>query len=127
VPPRETAQVFVPLTPTPFPTPLPSPTPKPTQEGGVTAAATTWDDGIGDIFNTKCGGCHNSAAKLGGLDLTSYGSAMTGGQDGAVIISGDAENSKLVQIQQAGGHPGELSPEELQQVIDWINNGAAQN
>jgi transposase len=30
----------------------------------------------------------------------------------------------VVQMQQKGGHPGQLTPEELQQVIDWIKAGA---
>jgi hypothetical protein len=41
-----------------------------------------------------------------------------------VILPGDAENSPLVTIQQAGGHPGQLTPEEIAQVIEWINAGA---
>jgi hypothetical protein len=30
----------------------------------------------------------------------------------------------LVQIQQAGGHPGQLSQDELNAVIEWIQAGA---
>jgi hypothetical protein len=29
--------------------------------------------------------------------------------------------------QQEGGHYAQLSPEELQQLIDWINAGAPEN
>jgi hypothetical protein len=49
---------------------------------------------------------------------------MRGGNTGPVIVPGDAANSVLVQRQQAGGHPGQLSPEEIAQVIEWINAGA---
>jgi hypothetical protein len=58
------------------------------------------------------------------LNLSTHADAMKGGASGPVIVPGDAENSLLVQKQQAGGHPGQLTPEELAQVIEWINAGA---
>lgn len=121
VPPRETAEIFAPLTPTPFPTPLPTATPAPISENA------TWDTGIGELFNTKCAGCHNSATKIGELDLTSYQAAMTGGSTGPVIVPNDPQNSRIVTIQQAGGHPGQLSQAEIDQVIKWIEAGAPEN
>jgi hypothetical protein len=30
----------------------------------------------------------------------------------------------VVQIQQAGGHPGQLTADEIARLIDWINAGA---
>ena len=120
IPPREIATIYAPQTPTPFPTPLPTATPAPLPEGG----ANTWDAGIGNILNTKCGGCHNSATKLGGLDLTSFAGAISGGKDGPIIVEGDPTNSKLVQVQQAGGHPGQLTTEEIALIIKWIEAGA---
>jgi hypothetical protein len=64
---------------------------------------------------------------MGGLNLLAFADAMAGGQDGPVIVPGDPENSVLVQIQQAGGHPGQFSDSELQSVIDWISAGAPEN
>jgi hypothetical protein len=122
IPVRETAAVFVPTTATPFPTPLPTATLMPTPEGGL--VLTSWEVGIGELFNTKCGGCHNSATKIGGLDLTSYAGALTGGNSGPGVIPSDSENSSVVKVQQAGGHPGQLSPAELEAIIQWIQNGA---
>lgn len=119
VPPRETVEVFVPLTPTPLPTPLPTSTPAPIE-------SVAWNAGISDLFASKCGTCHGSGA-LGGLDLTSYESAMAGGDSGPAIVPGDPENSQLVIIQAAGGHAGQFSEEELQLVIDWITAGAPEN
>ena len=48
---------------------------------------------------------------------------MKGGNSGPVIVPGDAANSLLVQKQQAGGHPGQLTPDEISQVVEWINAG----
>jgi hypothetical protein len=44
-----------------------------------------------------------------------------------VIIPGDSANSLIVTIQEAGGHPGQLTPEELAQLIGWIDAGAPEN
>jgi hypothetical protein len=120
-----TAEVFVPWTPTPAPTMTPTP------EGGATAApvpsgALTWDDTIGPMLQAKCSACHGAGA-LGGLNLSTYEDAMRGGESGPAIVPGDSANSLLVQVQQSGDHPGLLAPEELAQVIEWIDAGAPEN
>jgi hypothetical protein len=50
---------------------------------------------------------------------------LKGSVNGPVIIPGDASGSSLVQ-KQSGSTPhfGQLTPEELAVVIDWINAGA---
>jgi hypothetical protein len=52
---------------------------------------------------------------------------MEGGNAGPAFVPGDPDNSPLVIVQQQGGHPGQLSSEEIQQLIDWINAGALEN
>ncbi len=133
-----TVVVFVPWTATPAPTqtptlpptetPLPTSTPDATQlaEGSTTPAAAstlTWDNSVGALFQAKCMACHGVSA-LGGLNLSTYSDAMKGGASGPVIIPGDSANSLLVTKQQAGNHPGQLTPEEIAQVIEWIDAGA---
>jgi len=143
-----TIQVYVPqtatpaptLTPTPPPTNTPLPTatlPQPTgetntpstaQAGETTTPAApssslTWDNAIGAMLGAKCTTCHGPAA-MAGLNLSTYADAMKGGQDGAVIVPGDAANSLIVQKQQAGGHPGQLTPDEIAKLIEWIDAGA---
>ncbi|HLO30353.1 MAG TPA: cytochrome b/b6 domain-containing protein [Anaerolineales bacterium] len=129
-----TVVVFVPQTPTPAPTLTPTlpatETALPTQTAvGATpstpavASALTWDNSIGALFQTKCIACHGAAA-TGGLNLSTYADAMKGGNSGQVIIPGDSAHSLLVMKQQAGNHPGQLTPEEIAQVIAWIDAGA---
>lgn len=144
-----TLEVYVPQTSTPAPTQTPTlpptETPLPTQTlaqpTGETATASTqatgdattppaappssltWDNSIGAMLQAKCTMCHGAGA-LGGLNLSTYADAMNGGVSGPVIVPGDAENSTLVTKQQAGGHPGQLAPEEIDQLIEWINAGA---
>jgi cytochrome b subunit of formate dehydrogenase len=131
-----TVVVFVPWTPTPAPTITPTVPATETapatatsadaqQTPGTTAVASdlTWDGAIGPLLQEKCMPCHGAAASAG-LNLSTYADAMKGGASGPVIVPGDGENSLLVTKQQAGGHPGQLTPEEIAQVIEWINAGA---
>lgn len=133
-----TVEVFVPQTPTPAPTQtptvpptetaLPTSTPseaQPTADStpATPASALTWDNAIGALLQAKCGTCHGSAATAG-LNLSTYADAMKGGNSGPVIIPHDAANSLIVQKQQAGGHPGQLTPEEIEQLVEWISAGA---
>ncbi len=132
-----TVEVFVPQTPTPAPTLTPTLpptlTPVPTQTiAGTTpstpstavASTLTWDNTIGAILQTKCTMCHGGAAPILGLNLTTYADAMKGSTNGPVIKSGDGANSLIVQKQQADDHRGKLTPEEIAQLIEWINAGA---
>ena len=142
-----TIEVFVPFTQTPAPTQTPTalptdtPTPLPTATATVPTTPTettpgtesvstapvsaiTWTGAVGPMLQEKCSACHGSS---GGLDLSTYASAMEGGDSGPGFVPGDAAASNIVIKQQEGGHFGQLSPEELQQVIDWINAGAPEN
>ncbi|MFQ6608296.1 MAG: T9SS type A sorting domain-containing protein [Fidelibacterota bacterium] len=89
---------------------------------------------IQPIFNNNCIVCHGIS---GGLSLASYEDLMTGGSHGEVIIAFDAENSILAQKIQSDPPFGsrmpqnnptyfDEHPEELQLIIDWINEGAAE-
>jgi len=125
IPPQApTVVVYVPQTPTPLPptpTPAPSPTAAPTTTGG--SAVATWAT-VAPIFSAKCAMCHSSALATNGLNLSTYADAMTGAADGPVILPNDSANSKLLQVQLQGGHPGQLSVEELAIVSAWIDAGA---
>ncbi len=98
-------------------TPEPSPTP------AIQSVDLTWESVVGPMLQQKCIGCHmpNGAA---GLDLSTYAGIMNGGKKGPVITINDSANSRLVIIQSAGGHPGQLSAEELGRIKTWIDSGA---
>ena len=131
---------FVPQTFTPAPTQTPTlpttETPLPTQTSAQPTADTTttpsiassltWDNSIGAMLQAKCGTCHGAGA-FGGLNLSTYQDAVSGGASGPAILPGDAENSLLVTRQQAGGHPGQLTPEEIAELIEWIDAGAPES
>jgi formate dehydrogenase gamma subunit len=122
VPPPEEIAVFAPLTPTPFPTPMPTSTPVPTATPGPTQepgapAVVVWAD-VAAILEQKCVACHNASSALGNVDLSQYQTAL------AVVEPGAPDDSLMVQLQEQGGHPGQLSEAELEVVRQWIEDGA---
>jgi len=119
VPKAETAEVFVPLTPTPRPTPLPTETPE-LKEG---VAEESWEGKYSALFRNRCGSCHGITS-VGGLSLDTYQQALAGGDNGPAVVPGDPDASVLVLVQATGGHPGQLTIDELNQVIEWISSGA---
>ncbi len=107
---RQTILSSLPPTPTPSPLDL---------SGALTYAAT-----IGPLFQSRCGTCHGENGILG-LNLTTYQTAIQGGTNGSVIIAGDAQVSPLIQKQSGTlPHFGQLTPGELNLVIQWIDAGA---
>jgi cytochrome b subunit of formate dehydrogenase len=117
VPQGETAKIYVPFTPTPSPVPTITPTPAPV------SASITWDTGLSQLFADRCGACHG-AGKAGGLSVQSYAEVLQGGSKGPGVVIGNPEASVVVQIQNAGGHPGQFSADELAQIVAWIKVGA---
>jgi cytochrome b subunit of formate dehydrogenase len=109
--------IYVPQTPTPIPTSNASPVP---------LGSLTWDASIGAIFQARCSLCHGINLSTNGLSFASYADAMRGATDGPVIVPGDAANSKLVAVQSEGGHPGQLNPDELNAIKNWIIAGASE-
>jgi cytochrome b subunit of formate dehydrogenase len=107
--------IYVPQTPTPIPTATPV---------AVSSADLTWDASIGPMLQAKCSLCHGTALATNGLSFATYADAMNGAKDGAVIIPGDMDGSKLIVIQSANNHPGQLTSDELTIVRDWIAAGA---
>jgi cytochrome b subunit of formate dehydrogenase len=123
-----TIPIYVPQTPTPLAPTATQPataTLGPTAAAGGTSAAVTWAE-VSPILAARCGACHSATVATMGLNLGTYADAMKGAQDGPVIVPGDAANSKLIAIQSQGGHPGQLTAEELALVKAWIGAGAVE-
>lgn len=125
VPPQlSNVTVYVPQTPTPLP---PTPTAAPTVAVAAPAAGqgttSTWEQ-VGPLLAAKCGMCHGTALATNGLNLSTYADTMKGATDGPVIVPNDSAASKLFQIQSLGGHPGQLTADELALIQAWIDAGA---
>lgn len=99
------------------------PTPEPSGELPPIPANPTFDNFIGALFAYRCTECHGETPSAE-LSFLTYASALKGSENGAVILPGDAENSKLVILQSNGKHFGLFSAEELNAIIAWITAGA---
>ena len=87
----------------------------------------TYVDTIAPMLAAQCGSCHG-AGGLKGLNLTDYGSTMTGGESGPAVVAGDPDGSLLVQVQSSDApHFSQLSTTDLDLVRDWIAAGAPEN
>ena len=93
----------------------------------------TFDDNVQPLFRQRCGTCHNPDKKSGGLDLTTYTSAMQGGSSGVVFEPGDASSSYLFKVVNHDEEPSMPPdsppiPEEERLVIrKWIDSGILEN
>jgi len=62
-------------------------------------------DHILPLIEANCSKCHNSDKKKADLDLTSYSGALKGSGSGLVLLSGNAEGSKLWKAITHGEEP----------------------
>jgi len=128
--PAEQVDVFAPVettTPAPPTTAAPVDTTTTTVPAETTttvvAAAPTWAS-ISGLFEPACTSCHGPQSATGGLDLSSYATAVAGGGSGAGIVPGDPGASVIVQVMEAGGHPVNLDTDQISLLSEWIAAGA---
>ena len=97
------------------------------------AEADAFDDVVGPMLSERCTGCHNADKKENGLDLSSYDTAMRGGENGKVIAAGNTDQSELLRrislphddeefMPAEGKTP--LTPQQVEIVRWWIGAGA---
>lgn len=88
------------------------------------APMTSWEDGVGQFFRTRCAFCHGSRVPLSGLDLTDYDRALLGGSSIPAIVPNDPDNSGVILRHINGDHPVLLTADELDRLRAWISAGA---
>ncbi|HEY7119012.1 MAG TPA: c-type cytochrome domain-containing protein, partial [Tepidisphaeraceae bacterium] len=100
-----------------------------TAAGGNPVTPISFAHDVLPIFQSSCAGCHQPGKLKGGLDLTTYQGAATGGKKGTLFKPGDPEHSFL--IDQISGDPPEmpnkgdpLSKAEIGTIARWIKEGA---
>src|SRR5580692_8682460 len=62
-----------------------------------TETGVTFDKDISPIFKTSCIRCHGGQRPRAGLRLDTLEGALTGTQDGPVLMAGDSANSLIVK------------------------------
>jgi WD40 repeat protein len=102
--------------------------------GAVAAAPPAppdFNNHVAPLFKKYCVGCHNAADKEGQLVLENYPGALAGGEHGAVIVPGKADESRLILVLTGKAKPA-MPPEDNEKPTDaeiavlaaWINAGA---
>ncbi len=101
-----------------------------------TAQADIYRDIASVILSEKCVSCHGSGKQKGGLRLDNHADILRGGDSGAVIVSGQPEQSELIRrCQLPEGHEEHMPPKgkpaltsaELEILQWWISLGAPVN
>lgn len=115
---------------------VPAPTEAPATDTAVPAAEAPASSGVSfandiqPILDAKCAKCHGVEQVKEGLDVQTYASLTTGSFNGPVLVPGNANDSLFVQLIAEGEMPNrgtKVTPEELQLIIDWVNQGALNN
>ena len=91
----------------------------------------SFQDDVLPILTNRCAfaGCHVAGGPYG-IDLRTYDAVIAGGNDGAIVIAGNARRSELVEQIVEGKMPPSGPPlpaAQIQLIIDWINEGAKNN
>jgi mono/diheme cytochrome c family protein len=94
------------------------------------AATVSFNDDILPIFQNSCINCHGGDKIEKGLSLRTYTDMMAGSENGAMVIPGNAAESKLAELVANHKMPkrgAKLTDAQVQLIVDWINQGAQDN
>lgn len=86
---------------------------------------------VAPILQKNCLDCHSSTTHKGHLVLDSYETLMSGGRHGPVIVSRNANESRLVQMLEGTLDPqmplesDPLGTADIALIRSWINSGAS--
>jgi hypothetical protein len=107
---------------------------------GCATQQVSYSDDVVPILESRCIKCHVSPDGAGykatGLEMGSYASLMQGTAYGQVIVAGDSRRSMLNMLVE--GRAGQyqrmphyeddaLTPEQIETLRQWVNQGALDN
>ncbi len=94
---------------------------------GVSAgdAAALWSGKVQPLFDIQCVKCHGPIEQKSGLELDSPEAVLKGGDEGAVVVPGEPDQSRLYRYLDANSDPHmpprkQLTAEERDWVRSWI-------
>lgn len=99
---------------------------------GFAQDKTTYDDHVFALFQQSCLNCHNPDKTKGGLDLSSFASALKGSSGGKIVEPGNLASPLISAVLQTGEKkmPPEgdkLSTEQIGILKRWIEDGLLEN
>jgi mono/diheme cytochrome c family protein len=97
----------------------------PSPEVRADDAPTLWRLKVQPLFDVQCVKCHGPIERKSGLALDAPEGILQGGDEGAVVVPGDPDRSRLYQYLDPKADPHmppkkQLSDTERQSVRDWI-------
>jgi mono/diheme cytochrome c family protein len=129
--PATTAPTDPPATDTAAPTePATATEPAVATQPAADGATVSFASDILPLFESRCINCHGGQRTQEGLDLKTHASVMAGSDNGPVVTRGDAENSLMVELvatQKMPKRGPKLTPDQVQLISDWVNQGALDN
>lgn len=93
----------------------------------------TFVDDVLPLLRQSCLSCHNDDRQRGGLNLSSFASAMEGGSSGAVVKPGAPDQSRLFTLSAHTEEPkmppnaDRMPQPKLDLLRRWIEQGAREN
>ncbi len=103
---------------------------RPAQQSSRPAPRVDFDRQVRPIIEARCLECHSAEKRKGGLSLATYGDALDGGRNGAVIRPGNSTGSLIVQRLLGRVDPqmpkdeDPLPGAEIGLIRRWIDEGA---
>lgn len=111
--------------------PVETPTEAPTEAAAqAPATAVSFVNDVLPIIESRCVNCHGGRRIEEGLLMRTYEEIMAGSDNGPVIVPGDVDNSKLVELvasQEMPKRGPKLTPPQVQLIADWVAAGAPNN
>ena len=93
---------------------------------------TAFNTQVKPILSRNCYSCHATFNQRGGLRLDSPSAVLRGGKDGAILVPGHPEQSRIILAIRHEGNPEgympprkKLSDEDIAKMTEWIRSGAA--
>lgn len=88
-----------------------------------------FEKNVRPVLANRCQGCHNPKALQAGLDLTTAAGFRKGADTGPVVVAGDVEKSRILQVtsylERLKMPPtGKLPDQELAVLRTWVERGA---
>ncbi len=93
-------------------------------------AAVDFAHDVMPVLKKHCAECHTGLSKKGGLALNTRVELLAGAESGVVVVSGDAANSRLIDVLESTDDGEWMPPKgprvsaaEIETLKQWINEG----
>jgi Protein of unknown function (DUF1553)/Protein of unknown function (DUF1549)/Planctomycete cytochrome C len=84
---------------------------------------------IRPLLSDNCFACHGAASQMAGLNLSTAETFLKGGASGPVVVKGEPESSRLIDVVRYQGSikmppSGKLKDQEIAELTAWVKMGA---